>query len=166
MTVFHSTMLVQTSTMLNISASGAWELLKLRDTFLYVTSPAIRFDGAEDWPQTLMSTEVAFTTVAYPLRHLPGSAHTVRIVRVDEEAMEVDTEEFGGLIRTWNHSMKIEPISPSRCRYSDRVVLDAGLLTPFFWLFASLFYAYRQSRWRRLTSSLGVKGKEMIRCVV
>lgn len=32
----------------------------------------------------------------------------------------------------------------------DRVEVKAGLLTPFIWAYASLFYHYRQHRWRRL----------------
>ena len=29
----------------------------------------------------------------------------------------------------------------------------AGVLTPFIWLFAQLFYRHRQSRWRRLVAN-------------
>ncbi len=145
-------MIVRATTTLKIPARAAWELLKLRDTFLYITRGAMCFKGAESWPEVLMAPGVEIETVAYPLCFLPGSPHTIRIVRVDEETMEVDTEEFGGLIRVWNHSMKVEPVSDSRCRYSDRIELHAGLLTPLIWLLANLFYRYRQSRWRRLTA--------------
>jgi hypothetical protein len=35
------------------------------------------------------------------------------------------------------------------------ITVQAGLLTPFVWLFANLFYRYRyrQSRWRGLVAS-------------
>lgn len=147
-------MVVRVATDLKVPARVAWEALKRRDTFLFITRGAMRYRGADSWPETLMATGTEIETIVYPLRILPGSPHTFRIVRVDEHQMEVDTEEHGGVIRAWNHSMKVEPLAESRCRYHDRIKLNAGPLTPMVWLFASLFYRYRQARWRRLALSL------------
>ncbi len=102
----------------------------------------------------LMVSGVEIHTIVHALRMLPGTPHTFRIVRVDEDEMQIDTKESGRSIRAWNHSMKVQPISESRCRYEDRIELQAGPLTPLVWAFASLFYRYRQSRWRRLLASL------------
>jgi len=32
------------------------------------------------------------------------------------------------------------------------VTIEAGILTPFVWLFARLFYAHRQRRWAALAA--------------
>ena len=81
-------------------------------------------------------------------------AHEVRVVCVDEAERVVETEESGGLVRAWNHSMRIEPVSGAACRYTDRIVLQAGLLTPLVWLFAAMFYRNRHRRWRRMNQHL------------
>ena len=58
----------------------------------------------------------------------------------------------GALIRTWDHMIEISPEGEGT-RYVDRVRIEAGLLTPFVALFARLFYAHRQKRWRRLVAN-------------
>ncbi len=145
-------MLVQSRTSLKIPAAAAWGLLKQRDTFLFITRGAVRYRGADTWPQTLMAEGVKIETVVHLLGFLPGSRHSFRIVRVDELAREVATEESGGFIRGWNHSMRVEEAGDKDCVYHDRVELRAGFLTPIVWLIASVFYRYRQHRWRRLAS--------------
>lgn len=147
-------MIVRATTSLELPAQVAWELLKRRDTFLFITGGAMGYRGSEAWPEILMTPGMRVETVVSPLGILPGSSHSIHIVHVDEEDMRIETEESGGFIQVWNHSMKIEPESESRCRYSDRIELHAGTLTSIIWLFASLFYRYRQGRWRRLASSL------------
>ncbi|WP_375402516.1 hypothetical protein [uncultured Sphingomonas sp.] len=59
----------------------------------------------------------------------------------------------GGLASRWDHLITIETLEPARCRYTDIVEIEAGLLTPFVWSFARLFYTHRQRRWRALVSS-------------
>lgn len=79
----------------------------------------------------------------------PSSPHNVQVVRVDEGHGEIETEESGGLVRVWNNRMHVEPVSEAGCRYTDRIQVQAGLLTPLVWLFAVGFYCYRQRRWQR-----------------
>ncbi len=64
------------------------------------------------------------------------------------------TAEGGGPVRTWNHRLRFEPTGPSSCRYTDEVEIEAGPLTASVWLFAAIFYRYRQARWRSLTRVL------------
>lgn len=136
-----------------VPAKDVWTLLKRRDTFVYVTRGLMRYDGAETWPECLLTPDVSIHTTVHPFHCLPGSCHCFRVVRVDEEQLEIHTEEFGNMIQVWNHSMKVEPVSHFRCRYTDRVELDAGTLTPMVYLAASLFYHYRHFRWRRMLAT-------------
>jgi len=43
---------------------------------------------------------------------------------------------------------------PGRCGYTDQIDIQAGILTPPIWLFAHIFYRYRQRRWRHLVRAL------------
>ena len=79
---------------------------------------------------------------------LPAWTHTLRLVRV--APLELASEEHGGPVSAWNHRLLFEPTGERSCRYTDRVEVRAGLLTPAVALFAMFIYRYRQARWRRL----------------
>ena len=59
-----------------------------------------------------------------------------------------------GPVKTWNHTLTFTPIDSGACRYSDRVEIAAGPMTPLVAAFAALIYRYRQARWRRLARIL------------
>ena len=56
----------------------------------------------------------------------------------------------GDLVRMWDHWIIMVPRSDGRTEYRDRVDIAAGVLTPFIWAFAQVFYRWRQRRWRAL----------------
>lgn len=72
------------------------------------------------------------------------------MVRLDDQARELYSNEMGGMIRVWNHLIKIEHESHGRCSYTDQIDIHAGWMTFGVWLYAHLFYRYRQYRWKRL----------------
>jgi hypothetical protein len=76
---------------------------------------------------------------------------TTRADSTARPAFEMRDNGRGALIRVWDHRIKVEPMRQG-CRYTDRIEIDAGLLTPAIWLFAVVFYRHRQRRWRRLVS--------------
>lgn len=59
---------------------------------------------------------------------------------------------FGPLIRRWDHWICIAPENGGT-RYTDRVEIEAGVLTPVIAAFARLFYGHRQRRWRKLVAN-------------
>jgi hypothetical protein len=69
---------------------------------------------------------------------------------VDNEKRELYSNEGGGLIPVWNHLITVKPVNENECQYADIVNIGAGLLTPVIWLYAHIFYRYRQARWKRL----------------
>jgi hypothetical protein len=85
---------------------------------------------------------------------LPGWTHEIWIVTVDEGARRIETTEHGGAVKTWNHVLSVDPAGPGRSRYSDTIEIEAGPLTRLVWVYAHLFYRYRQWRWRRLARTL------------
>ena len=56
----------------------------------------------------------------------------------------------GDIATTWDHIITIRETENSNTHYTDRVEVKAGILTPLIWTFASIFYRYRQYRWRQL----------------
>jgi hypothetical protein len=145
--------IVRVSTDLDISADLAWETVKKPETFLYVVRGVMGVrqldDVPEDWGEGL-----AVRVRLFFFHVIPAWKHEIRIVRIDEAAREIYTNERGGPVRHWNHLIKIEPGSAERCRYTDEIEIRAGPLTPLVGLFSHGFYRYRQHRWRKLARRL------------
>jgi hypothetical protein len=85
---------------------------------------------------------------------VPGWTHEIRIVRIDDEARRIETDEHGGGVKTWRHRISIDPHGAGRAYYTDRIEIDAGPITPLIWGYAQLFYRYRHWRWRRLARAV------------
>jgi hypothetical protein len=149
--------IVRVSTNLDIRADLAWETVKKPETFRYIVRGVLGVreldEVPEDWGEGLtVRVRLFFFHV------IPAWRHEIRIVRVDEASHEIYTNEHGGGIRKWNHRIKIDPQSATRCRYSDEIDIGAGPLTPLVWGYAHLFYRYRQARWRKLARRLRSEG--------
>ena len=61
---------------------------------------------------------------------------------------------LSGWIRRWRHEVFVTSLDANTCRYEDRIEIDAGAFTPVVTAFASVFYRYRQRRWRALARLL------------
>jgi hypothetical protein len=59
----------------------------------------------------------------------------------------------GSLVRRWDHRILLEALPDGRSRYTDRVEVEAGLMTPGAWLFATVVFAWRHRRWRQLLAA-------------
>ncbi len=55
-------------------------------------------------------------------------------------------------ISKWDQLITAQEVN-GETLYRDRVTIEAGILTPFVWLFARLFYAHRQRRWATLAAN-------------
>ena len=146
-------MIATIQTYFEISADTAWETLKKKDTFLFITHGFLGFIGAKNWPEKFyegleIDTRFVFFYV------LPAWKHNLRVVKVDDISKELYSNENGGLIKTWNHLIKIVPITDQRCKYTDQVEIKAGFLTPVVWVYALVFYKYRHYRWKKLIRRL------------
>ena len=142
-------MIATIRTYFDIPADEAWNILKQKNTFLYITRGFLGFAGNRAWPETFSAGQEIRTRLIF-FHILPAWKHVLRVVRMDDQARELYSNEMGGTIRVWNHLIKIEPESDARCRYTDQIDIRAGWMTLGVWLYAHVFYRYRQSRWKRL----------------
>lgn len=58
---------------------------------------------------------------------------------------------YSPLISKWDHLITAQEASGGTL-YRDQVTIEAGVLSPFVWLYARLFYAHRQRRWATLAT--------------
>ena len=57
----------------------------------------------------------------------------------------------GSIAKTWDHLIFLES-EGGGTRYTDEVSIDAGLFTLPIYIYAFIFYSYRQKRWRKLVN--------------
>lgn len=148
-----STRTVQRSTILPVSAELAWGAVKQIETFAYVARGTNGYRGLDTLPSPLRPGAAAALRLVL-LNIFPAWTHHLRIEGVDDRARALQSREGGGPIRRWDHLIQVEPLGPDQCRYTDRVEIEAGPLTPLIWAYAGLFYRYRQWRWQRLARRL------------
>ncbi len=140
-------------TELHCAAEKVWRNLLKRDTFLYITRGMLGFQGSERWPEGFREG-MQLDTRLFLFHVIPGWRHTLRVIKVDDEQMELTSEEGGGIVRQWDHRISVQSRSAARCQYTDEIEIHAGWLTAVIWIFAHVFYRYRQLRWRRLARTL------------
>ena len=99
-------------------------------TFLYLIRGWLAIEQTQAWPDTLFLQGASIVMKIRLFGHGPVSSHEVRVVRVDHSAREMATDESSRMVRIWKHCMRVEALPANRSRYTDRVVIRAGLLTP------------------------------------
>jgi hypothetical protein len=145
-------MFVNVETELNLPAEAAWQTVLRSDTLLYVNRGMLGFRWLTPRPETWQAGGDSLVRLFF-FNFLPAWKHNLRIAAVDPDRRTIASEESGGPVKTWNHQITIESIGASRCRYSDRIEIRAGMLTLPVTLFAHTIYRFRQWRWRRLAAT-------------
>ena len=73
---------------------------------------------------------------------MPGKAHVLR------------DQGYGPMMERWDHWIEVEPAEGGPgTRYTDRVTVEAGLLTPIVAFLGRVFFKHRQRRLRALAAS-------------
>lgn len=146
-------MLCRVLTHLDAPAEEVWSAVKRSSTLIHVTRGFLGFSGWDRMPEEWQPDSI-FRTRFWFFHVLPAWwQHTMTVKAIDEHQRSIQSHEWGGVIKVWDHTIQVSP-SSSGCDYSDEIEIDAGGLTIFVWSYANLFYRYRQLRWRRLARRL------------
>jgi hypothetical protein len=148
-------MRVFVASVLPCDADRAWAEVQKSALLLEVTRPlvAIRPVPGEALPERWSAT-ATLRCRSYLFGLIPLGTRTVFFERIDPAAREIQTRERDPLVRRWDHIIRVEPLGDGRCRYSDEIEVEAGLLTPLVWLFTRAFYGHRQRRWQAVAKRL------------
>jgi hypothetical protein len=136
------------------SAEKVWGALQRKETFLFITRGMLGFSGSAGWPERF-TQGLEIQCRMWFMHLVPGWRHYLNVISIDHDSMELVSNERGGAVRRWNHSIRVKPDSSSTCHYEDEIDIDAGAFTPLIWLYAHVFYRYRQQRWVKLLRKLG-----------
>ena len=140
---------VHVETILPTDADRVWSAMLSPVTFLYVCKGLLGFPALSGRSEALRPGERG-TGWLFAFHLIPAYRHTIEIVEVDPASKTLRTHEHGGILRTWDHTLHVEPIDERSSRYSDTVDIDAGAATAFVAALAMGIYRYRQRRWRKL----------------
>ena len=140
-------MITEAASELPISANAAWALTNRTSVQLYLSRGFFSYVG-ELPSHRAEGFEADLRLKLFGL--VPLWVHHQRFSRVDTEHHEILVEERGAPYGRWDHRMSIEVIGADRCRYIDRIEIDAGWRTPAVWLFAHLLCRKRVARLREL----------------
>ena len=144
---------VTVHTRLDAPVDIIWHAVNTPHAFVHVARGMLRYPAAErlDRPWQVGDHLEGWT---FLFGVLPFSRHHLDVVSIDHDAHVLISDEHGGAIRTWRHELVVASIDDTSCRYTDRIDIDAGILTPMIVAFAHVFYRYRQRRWRELARLL------------
>ena len=145
---------IRLETHLDCPPDHAWTLVQTSGLLRHVTAPLMRFAPIEppQWPEVWR--EGRYRVRMYAFGFIPVGSQDIAI-SVEHEHPDAPDGAYmlrdngsGDLMQTWDHWIFIAPAEGGGARYVDQVTVKAGVLTPGAALFAWLFYAWRQRRWR------------------
>jgi hypothetical protein len=86
---------------LSLSSDEAWKMVTRKSTFLYITRGMVGHSEPKHGLNSSSTPRALIVTKLRLLHYLPLTPHVVEIVRVDEDARQVETSGSGGIIRIW-----------------------------------------------------------------
>lgn len=163
-------MTIEVSTILPVSPDRVWTMVNRPALLHYVAWPLLTFEAVDPpaFPDRWEERQYHVRIKAFGL--VPLGSQIIEIERsVDPETAthgepvrRLRDNGRGTILRRWDHWITVEPAGTAAestdsgrgegraTRYTDRVDVDAGVLTPLAGGLARVFYAHRQRRWHRL----------------
>ena len=136
-------------TILPTTAERMWPAMLSPATFLYVCKGLFGVPALAGRAESFHEGERG-TAWLFAFHIVPAYRHTIEVVDIDAATHTVRTREHGGFLRAWNHTLHVEAIDDTSCRYTDTVEIDAGTATAVVAPVADGIFRYRQRRWRKL----------------
>jgi hypothetical protein len=130
------------------------KLVNQSATLDYIARPLIKFYPVEPESFPVIWENKEYLTEMKLFGIFPIGKQIISISRprsIESNQFILRDNGKGDSIKMWDHwiTIKKDPISTS-VLYIDKLFLKAGILTPFIWLFANVFYRWRQFRWKFL----------------
>jgi hypothetical protein len=150
-------MRLELSTTLGCPPDRVWQQLRGPRLFRYLCAPLVTFRPLQ--PTALPEQWGAgdeYLVRMYLFGLVPLGKQWMRPSLVEPETApgrqryQIHDNGSGGLCKKWDHWLTAEEAAGGKTRYTDRIDIEAGLLTPVVWLFARVLFRWRHRRWRRL----------------
>lgn len=146
------------STLLDAPPERVWEAVDRPALLEHVAAPLLEFEPIDPPSFPTSWQPGGYLTRLTLFGVVPLGTQTIDISkpRVEdtpgEQFYQLRDDGSGQVASTWDHLISVRETPDGKTVYTDDVEVGAGALTPAVWLFAALFYRYRQYRWRRLVA--------------
>ena len=148
-------MLIDRSCFLPCSPQRCFAEVETPQLLRYVSSPLVHFVAIDPPVLPERWADAKYRVGLWILGWIPFGSQVIQISRGelfdDQRGFHASLRDNGhsALVSRWDHWITIDS-APGGCRYTDKVEIEAGIVTPLVWAFAWLFYRHRQRRWQRL----------------
>jgi hypothetical protein len=148
--------IVEVSTVLGVSAERAWNEVQKSKLLKYVAYPLLTFQPIDPPELPAIWQPGRYLVRLKTFGCIPLGRQWIVISQpceeshIPSEVYRIRDNGFGDLASKWDHLITIRNTADGLAHYTDTVEVRAGLLTPFIWLYAQVFYRYRQRRLRKL----------------
>lgn len=138
-------------------AREVWEIAIDYACLAEVMQGLISFVGL---PTGRVKSDQAITVMVSLFGKLPSQPYDMQIVEFDDAKMSFTSSERGAGVKSWRHSLQVKPTATG-CQLTDKIEIDAGLLTWPFALWARFLYRKRHNpRLKILDRRRAKKGRE------
>ncbi|AUH35771.1 hypothetical protein CUV01_19510 (plasmid) [Paracoccus tegillarcae] len=142
------------SSYLNAPLDRIWTEVQRPELLSFVARPIVEFSPVvpssfpEAWEAGDYIVSMAWRGI------VPLGRQTISISHPEAPSGTRQLRDNGhsAMIKRWDHLITLE-LDGSGTRYTDRVAIEAGILTLPVARFAESFYAHRQRRWQKLVDS-------------
>lgn len=143
------------STPLDCTIEQAWQAVRTSKLLTYITHPLTRFEPIQPTVLPEVWSVGDYQVSLKIFGFIPFGKHTIRIsiLQQAEDSYQIRDNGFGDVISVWDHLITLQKTAEGKTYYTDNVEIKAGALTFFVWLYAQVFYRYRQLRWRKLVQN-------------
>jgi Protein of unknown function (DUF3703) len=148
-------------TKIDLSPETVWAEVQTAALLVHVAWPLVRFVPIGETPLDEFKLGGRYQVTLRLFGFLPfGRQWIVTSLHVPETGTwpkKLRDNGYSALINKWDHWITVAPDGDGSTYYTDAVEIGAGLMTPFVWLFAQIFYRHRQRRWRALARTLHMR---------
>lgn len=144
-------MRVRLTTRLAAPPERVWDEVQTSRLLEHVAAPLVRFRATKPPELPAVWSDATYEVQMLVFGWLPAGRQLIRISRSAFGPARLLRDDGAGQLATmWDHTIRVEPGLGGGTEYTDIVEVRAGVLTPFVWIFAEVFYRHRQRRWRAL----------------
>lgn len=149
-------MKVSLHTILDAPVAQCWAAAQKPALFVHISAPVVGFRPKDPpvLPGTWSEGRYLVTMLLFGVLPIGEQWIVIEFAEVDDAAGRYVVRDNGhsASIKRWDHRLTMQARPDGRTDYSDVLDIQAGLTTPFVWLFAQAFYRHRQKRLRALAA--------------
>lgn len=150
-------MIINVETYLRSNYEMVTKYVKLSKTLDYISKPLVVFEPVDQkkFPEIWENGEYLTKMKLFGIITLGNQSVVIeKLKETNQNEFILRDNGYSSLINTWDHWILIRKTKNENIvKYIDRIEIKAGLLTIFIVIFASVFFRWRQFRWKMLIRS-------------